>query len=424
MMDFLLWVNAKKYSTESLLMKKRHNKGHLHVLIIAISLLTLSACTSTATQTKILPSPQVFTTANSKSTETLITLSPSNTDAVLPNETLTPNASPSPLNTSQIQQPTKIAVTLEAFNVEVFNPGTLWEGVEPETYFSDACHYLAQKWDPEKSPPGTIVAPIMFHSIKETGRVITDTTSITEENFLLIMAHAEELGFETITSEELIAFLKENARIPARSMIMILDDRRPGVTERFLPYLDSNDWTLTLGWIIEDQREYLWDWLEDIYTSSGRLDVQSHGYWHRYIVEETTDEIIQEELYDPIPIIEEHIGIRPIIFIWPGGNFTAKSVQTAHEAGYELAFTSYAHGPIMFNWIPQSEQERLVGDPLMTLPRFWSTTMWNALDETIQIAEAAAQYALQQYPIEADWYQRNCGGELPPPPEVETPTSQ
>ena len=271
------------------------------------------------------------------------------------------------------------------------------------------------RWDPDKSPPGTIVAPIMFHSVRKSGRPITDATSISEEYFHAILTHARDLGYETITSEELVAFLTENAKIPEKSMFMVLDDRRPGVTERFIPYLDDNDWTLTLGWIIEDQRAYLWEQMEGL-VATGRLDVQSHGYWHRYIVEEIPEDIIREELFKPIPIIEEHFGTTPIIFIWPGGNFTGQSVEIAREAGYKLAFTAYARGPLMFNWIPQSEEEKKVGDSLMTLPRFWSVTAWRDLDETLEVGKVSLAHALQQYPGEAAWYRVNCGGELPPPP--------
>ena len=158
------------------------------------------------------------------------------------------------------------------FPGEIFNSEILWQDVEPVEYLEDRCEYLRLRWDPNNSPPGTIVAPIMFHSVRKSGRPISDSTSISEEYFKSVLAHAKELGFETITAEELLAFLTSNAQIPPRSMIMILDDRRPGVTERFIPYLVANDWTLTLGWIIEDQREYLWEWMETL-AESGRLDV-------------------------------------------------------------------------------------------------------------------------------------------------------
>jgi peptidoglycan/xylan/chitin deacetylase (PgdA/CDA1 family) len=399
----------------SIIHPDRHASKSIFIILV-ISLL-FGACSpedaaqdtpiSTETGTMALPTEtdQISNPSASNTTGKETATYTQQPNTITPTTSMTPYVTPSPeASATPIPNPFK-----------TFNPGTLWEGVEPETYLEDTCQYLALRWDPERSAPGTIVAPIMFHSVRQSGRPITDATSISEEYFHSVLTHAAELGFETITSKQLIGFLYENALIPKKSMIMILDDRRPGVTERFLPYLESNDWTLTLGWIIEDQRDYLWDWMEQLHAS-GRLDVQSHGFWHRYIVEETPEEVIREELFNPIPILEEHFGYRPSIFIWPGGNFTALSVEIAHEAGYKLAFTAYAHGPLMFNWIPQSEEERLVGDPLMTLPRFWSTTAWISLDETLLMGEEAESYALQHYSEEAEWFQINCGGELPPFP--------
>lgn len=376
----------------------------LVVACLIILLPALSACTVGTTED---PSP-------SPARETSISLESTTTS---PTETANPNPG---TESTPTKVPEATAVVIETstpvpFPGEIFFPDDLWEDVVPVEYILDRCEYLRERWDPEKSQPGTIVAPIMFHSVRKSGRPITDSTSISEEYFHSVLAHATELGFETITTEELIAFLTTNAQIPPRSMIMILDDRRPGVTERFLPYLEANDWTLTLGWIIEDQREYLWEWMETL-AEGGRLDVQSHGYWHRYIVEETSDEVINEEIHSPIPILIEHFGYRPIAFIWPGGNFTKKSIQTAHEAGYQIAFSAYAHGPLMYNWIPQTEEEILLGDPLMTLPRYWSPVAWRNLDETITVAESARAFAADQYPIESEWYRQSCGGELPPSP--------
>ncbi|NIM92317.1 MAG: polysaccharide deacetylase family protein [Anaerolineales bacterium] len=324
--------------------------------------------------------------------------------------TITPTVTPSPDPTATLSPTPIISMTPDFV---VFDPGTLWQDVEPGIYNQDTCEYIRNRWDPEKSSPGTIVAPFMFHSIRGSGRPMPDEASITEEYFDAFVQHALELGFETITTDQLIDFLESNAPIPKRSMIMILDDRRPGVTEFIMPYLEENQWTLTLGWIIEDQRQYLWDWMERL-ASTGMLDVQSHGYWHRYIVDETPEEQIIEELYEPIPILEDHFGERPYAFIWPGGNFTSRSVEIAREAGYRIGFSSFTHGPIMFNWIPQKEKEQLIGDPLMSLPRYWGITAWINLDQTVQISEMAIEHACQQYPLEASWYQNTCGEKLPP----------
>lgn len=341
----------------------------------------------------------------------------------LPTPTRVPSSTPRASNVPQptATMPTPLPTTVEPaerptpspFEGELFFPEDLNAGVEPVQYVQDRCEYLRLRWDPDRSPPGTIVAPIMFHTVRKSGRPLIDDTSITEEYFDAVLGHARELGFETITTTELDAFLRSNARIPPRTMILILDDRRPGVTERFLPYLVKNDWTLTLAWIIEDQRDYLWNWMEFL-AEGGRLDFQSHGYRHEYIVKETSEQIIREELFSPIPIQMGHFGYRPTAYIWPGGNFTNRSVELARDAGYKNGFTANPQGPLMFNWIPQGEAEREIGDPLMTLPRFWSTVAWVSLDETVSIAAQAAAHARAQYPLEAAWYNAACDAILPP----------
>ncbi|MEN6410001.1 MAG: polysaccharide deacetylase family protein [Anaerolineaceae bacterium] len=317
--------------------------------------------------------------------------------------TATPSPQPSP---TAIPPTPTITATLPA-PPPIFQAKGLRSGVEPQTYLTDVCEALRLRWDPERSEPGTIVVPIMFHSIAEPGRVIKDDTTITEQYFADIMAHAEALGFETITTAQLVDFLQNNAKIPPRSMMLILDDRRPGVTERFIPYLEKNDWTLTLAWINANNDATLWKRMEGL-ASTGHLDVQSHGYNHVYIVPETPLDIVREELEKPIDLIQEHFGARPLAVVWPGGNFTPTSVEMAQDDGYQVGFTAFSRGPIMFNWIPLGEPERAIQNPVMVLPRFWSTAAWVNLDEAVQIAEQAKAAAEAERPQEEAWLKQYC----------------
>ena len=257
--------------------------------------------------------------------------------------------------------------------------------------------------------------PIMFHGIRQAGKKLLsgDETSITEEQFQSFVWYAQQHGFQTITSAQLSDFLHSNARIPQRSMMLIVDDRRPGTVENYLlPAAQENNWMVTLGWIIGNTNHDLWAWMERL-NASGRLDIQAHGYNHAYITEQTSETVIRKEILNPIPIIEQHFGKRPVAFIWPGGNFTLLAVAIAHEGGYQLGFTAFSRGPLMFNWIPQGEQERLVADPLMTLPRSWSTDQTLPLDIGEQIGAAARAEAISNYPQEAEYYRMYCSGELP-----------
>lgn len=330
--------------------------------------------------------------------------------------TLTPSASPTPTASST---PT---ITPTPAPLPASFAGTLRAGIEPVAYFGDQCQYLAQRWDPVNSQPGTVVAPIMYHSILRGNAVPSLSQDINEVTFYAIVEVARQLGFETITSQQLLAFLQHNTPIPPRSMLLILDDRRPGTAqEYFLPLHAQYGWGTTLAWIIgdTDQRtgehssESMWDWIERLNTT-GVFDVQSHGLNHIPVVGGLSTDFLRSELGDNIPILEQHFGQRPIAHIWAGGNFTAAGVAMAEELGYQLGFTVYSRGPIMFNWVPQGEQERAIGNPLLTLPRYWDTAAELNLRQAADAGDAAQEFARANYAAEAAWFAQNCGGQLPP----------
>jgi len=315
----------------------------------------------------------------------------------------------------------------------------------PHTYIKDTCQYLQKKWDPNNSPPGTIAMAIMFHSITPN---FSDLTSITPAQFNQLMQDLKDKGFATVTSEQLADFLEHNAKIPTRSVVLILDDRRPGtVSEVFFPILEQNNWTLTLAWPIGDGDNStdnkpasnvlpgenfttLWEQME-AYYSTGLLDVQSHGYIHNIpINNEVSQFYMHSELEKPIPILEQHFGKKPIAVIWPGGGFTQRATEIARAAGYRLGFTINPRGPVMFNWVPLQDfddprrpsyiTDGTIGDPLMVLPRYWDTDAVIHLDEVIQIGQEAAAYAEANKATELAYYDIVCAPDYGPIP-VATP---
>lgn len=298
----------------------------------------------------------------------------------------------------------------------IFSP-RLNKGIVPVAYLQDTCQYLADRWNPQNAQPGTIVVPIMFHGVRKEGGTVSDNITVTEKYFKETMQHAVDWGFQTITTQQLVAFLQHNAYIPPRSLLLIIDDRRLGtVRNHFLPILQQNNWTMVMAYItgVADQRE--WQEIKSV-LASGRVEIQAHGFLHNgstYFTENTPPEVVHQEIYEPITAFEENLGYRPIAFIWPGGNFTPQTVVEVRKAGYQLGFTAYARGPVLFNWIPQGEQERLAGDPLLLLPRYWSTAASMNLDQAVELGQQAAEYARQNQQSELEWYERYCRPTYPP----------
>jgi peptidoglycan/xylan/chitin deacetylase (PgdA/CDA1 family) len=341
---------------------------------------------------------------SSTSTYTLtpaFTASPTLT--VTPSPTLTPTSTNTPTLTPTLAP------------LAIFTTRLLRQGVLPQPYLDDTCESLSMRWDPDRSQPGTVVLPIMFHSIAQDDRQLADPArDITISEFTSFVEYAHLLGFETITTQELYDFLTSNAPIPTRSMMIIIDDRRPGtIQEQILPALEEYDWTVTAAYIADpNDLQWAWDMMDQLFAT-GRLDVQSHGYSGKvYIQPETPIDQIQSEIWDSTAVLEQHFSSRPIAFIWPGGNFTSLSVQVARQGGYELGFTAYSRGPVMFNWVPLGEEEQAVDDPLMVLPRAWSSAANVNMDEAVKIGEQAQAFAEQNFTLEADWYHTYCGGEL------------
>jgi peptidoglycan/xylan/chitin deacetylase (PgdA/CDA1 family) len=308
------------------------------VLLLVLFIILLTACNSEKAPavtppptTFATPSPILFNTSTPSPEP-----SPSPTYTPSPRPTLppTPTQSPTPLPVFQTKLPANVS---------------------PQQSILDSCQELYLRWNPTNSQPGTVVVPIMFHSIARPDRTISDDTTITEEYFFRFMEWAHKLGYHTITSTQLTNFLYNNQKIPTLSMMLIVDDRKRAefFTTYFIPYLQKYDWTVTNAWIAHpDTPAYLWKENEQ-FVSTGLIEFQAHGVFHNTPIDETvTDEYMRNEIYGAIAPIEQHFGAKPIAFIWPRGQFTPKAVQVTRQAGYQIGFTATSRGPLLFNWIP------------------------------------------------------------------------
>ena len=290
----------------------------------------------------------------------------------------------------------------------------------PRTYIDDTCTYLNAKWDPNKSAPGTVVAIVMYHGIIDGVATRVDQISKTDSRQLLDDLHNQ--GFEAITTEQLLHFLENNAKIPPRSVLLLVDDRHFAqyFNTHFRPFYEKYGWHVVNGWFSIDDytgQQALPDNIS--LATEGWVDYQAHGFTHWYMMtDDLSDELMMAELQGSIVGNQRNFGKKPIAFIWPGGGFGPRSVQMARELGYELGFTVNPRGPIMFNWVPLSDQkdegrpsflaEGYINDPLMTLPRYWNTDMRSHIDEIRIMGKEAAAYAEQNKAIELEYYDIVC----------------
>lgn len=393
--------------TFSLIRKLRNSNRLLRSLFLLLPLM-VSGC-SAANQANIpLTQTALFQEALLKATLSV------------PTRTLTPTLTPVP----PTETPTPTPIRTPPALPDVFTSTILDKDVLPQTYVQDTCEYLKDRWNPNNSAPGTVVMVIMYHSVTEdTTPLLPDGSQVHHSDLVRTFEHAHEVGFETINTAQLVDFLDHNAKIPARSLLVIVDDRKRKeyYETHFIPFLEKFHWTITNGWIsAKDTPDYLWKENEDV-VNAGWVDPQAHGVVHNIpIGEYSDDEYILGELQGSIDGIQSHFGKAPVGFIWPGGGFTKHAVELARQVGYKVGFTTNPRGPVMFNWIPQAAKEDPnhpfwlaeipAGDPRMTLPRYWSSDAAYRIDDVSNIGQEAAAAAEKSKADELEYYDIMCKG--------------
>jgi hypothetical protein len=295
----------------------------------------------------------------------------------------------------------------------------------PHTYIKDSCQALKAKWDPNNAVPGTVVMPIMFHSITKGAVTANDQISIAD--FRKMMNDLHEMGFQAIDMQQTADFLYNNAKIPQRSVLLIVDDRkyREYFDKTFKSFYEDWGWKVVNAWISHpDTNQQLWAENAAL-EAEGWVDHQAHGVIHNINMNDnSTSEFLTGELQGSIDAMKTHFNKTPIAIIWPGGDFGKKPVQAARQYSYKLGFTINPRGPLMFNWVPLADApdamrpsfipDGPVGDPLMTLPRYWDTDARAHLDTVRNISDEAAAYAQENKATELEYYDIMCAATLGP----------
>lgn len=331
---------------------------------------------------------------------------------------LQPTATPVPTNTPL---PPPTAVRTPPVLPPGFVTGRLNPLDPPHAYVADTCQYLRDKWTSTNAAPGTIVMVVMLHGIKQSASDVT-ANDITVEDFRQMMNDLHEQGFEAINATQMADFMDHNAWIPARSVLLIQDDRRMGANfnEHFRPYHDQWGWPVVNSWISAEDGPRAISLQDNVaLEAEGWVDHQSHGYIHNInMSDSSTDEFIKTEFERSIADLQQNFNKTPVAIIWPGGSFGARPVQFARQYGFRLGFTINPRGPVMYNWIPLADQadparpaylpEGYVGDPRLVIPRYWPYQVQANLDNVRNIGKEAAAYAEQNKAVELEYYDIVC----------------
>lgn len=273
---------------------------------------------------------------------------------------------------------------------------------------------------------------IMMHRIdKDAAASNFGNLTIAGRDLKQLMNDLHDAGFQAINMQQMADFMYKNAKIPQRSVLLIVDDRSSAskYNDHFRIYYEKWDWPVINAYIGIDERPDLW--AENAALSAeGWVDYQAHGYLHNIpITDSSTDEFIISEMGGAITSLQKYMNKTPIAYIWPGGGFSKRAVEIGtQQLGYKLGFTVNPRGPVMYNWVPQADStndsnpyaipETPAGNPLMTLPRYVDITARENIDAVRTIGQEAAQYAEQNKAIELEYYDIVCAPTYAPNPST------
>jgi len=288
----------------------------------------------------------------------------------------------------------------------------------PRTYIQDSCLYLINRWNRFNAKPGTVVLIVAFNE---------DLIY----NFGQIMEQLNNQGFTAINTQQFLAFMERNVRIPSRSVLIIQDNSHSAddLNRKFREYWDLWKWPVVNGWVSEpDTSENMWR--ENIaLENEGWVDHQAQGIIPgTFLSDDSSKVVISRELKGPITAFANRYAKTPIAFIWAGGGFGQRPVEAARQLGYQLGFTSNSRGPVMYNWVPLAGEfdparptyipEETIHDPLMTLPRYSQDQILDAIDQVRLTGNEAAKFAKANKVAEFEYYNAVCEpiyGRMPTP---------
>ncbi|MFN8412842.1 MAG: hypothetical protein U0Z26_10675 [Anaerolineales bacterium] len=345
------------------------------------------------------------------------------TDGITPSvaETSVPAVEATPLSPTAIVTPPTLPTTYQS---NLLNPLDI-----PHTYIQDSCQYLKNKWNGFNAKPGTVVMIILIKGIYKGP--VEETGGINVNDLAILIKELRRQGFEAINTEQLLAFMERNIYIPPRSVMLIQDGNRKyeNFTKNFGGYWQEWNWPIVNGWVSQpDTPELLW---QDniLLEKQGFVDHQPQGVmFGTYLTDTSSKTIIVRELQGSTTAFVEKFEKNPIAFIWPGGGFGQRPVEAARQLKYQLGFTSNSRGPVMYNWVPLANEtdparpvyipEGQIGDPLMTLPRFWPSEALMSIDKVRTIGNEATAYAEANKKTELAYYNIVCEptyGQIPAP---------
>lgn len=201
-----------------------------------------------------------------------------------------------------------------------------------------------------------------FDPIKSGSMTVTPNRFEMQLNWML------KKGYTVIPLQTLVNYLLGKiSAIPAKSVVITIDDGRKSVDTYLLPIVQKYKIPVTLfifpQVISHASYALTWDDLKSL-QKTGLFDIQDHTYWHPNFKQEKKRlsktayiKLVHTQLVTSKKVLEEKLNSKITLLAWPFGIYDADLERDAKNAGYLMAFSIKAR--------PANRQEAS-----MAMPRY------------------------------------------------------
>ncbi|MCC6216655.1 MAG: polysaccharide deacetylase family protein [Polyangiaceae bacterium] len=194
---------------------------------------------------------------------------------------------------------------------------------------------------PLVDPDQTRAVLLLYHAFG-VGR---ERLSVSTRDFAAHLGVLTEGNAELVTTTELVEFLEGRRRLPARVVVLTIDDGMSSVYTRAWPLLRDRGARFTLGVPTglvglrsRAGSNMSWEQLREL-VDTGLCEIASHGHLHRRLPSLNASRRA-EELELSRQLIARELGRAPVAYFYPLGAHDTRTEPYVRAAGYRGAFVA------------------------------------------------------------------------------------
>jgi peptidoglycan/xylan/chitin deacetylase (PgdA/CDA1 family) len=193
-------------------------------------------------------------------------------------------------------------------------------------------------------PDGYQTVPVLaYHRFDDSGRKLAVSAAQFEAQLAFLTDH----GYTVVPLSGLVAFLRGEAPLPRRSVVLTIDDGYRSTYEVAFPLLRKYGHPATV-FVYTDfvgRGGLTWDQLREM-QDSGLISIQAHSKTHADLTAGLEGESLADyrariarEVLEPAEVLETHLGAPRTTYAYPYGNTNRPVVEEVRRAGFVLGVT-------------------------------------------------------------------------------------